>query len=681
MLHKEKGNEEFKNNNFEKALHYYSLAIKEDPKNEIFHNNRALTHIKLEKYEQAIIDCNSAIKLKKNFVKAHFNKGIALERLNQIDKAKISFEVALSIDPKNQMIKEKLNTEKFLEKKMKKSHLKTGDELNALMKFLPKNSYYDIPNYFKEYKKSNPFKTNLEFIETAYSFRNSNAFHEYSIERFNMDPEYCLKRFGEISPAVGNFLKSASPGSIRQREHLVLQKNMRYNFSNSRKERIVLTPGKTIVSIGFVDLSLFLNFNMQYELNIPVKFVGYDGSLFSVVKTKILIQMIDMKCSEESIVHVWFSSGWSLETKKSFDTAIGNLLKRSDLPNDQKDLLLKWKKETYTRKESQQLWKDHHSPSGILCDGVHNLIQQKDRVDYCEYWATGEILKENIKIGSTIMFSKYPLGSDTAREESVFGLIELLQLKFENNTTFLRAVENHLVSSVKNLKSMISSNKLQLEVHMGFIDINNAQLMKEIKNLNPYTMTWSNVPDYLNPRDFFTIAKKCSSRETIHLFWSMNWIQLMYGVNINDYPPKMRNEMLKLSKDSISKQNILPKFLRSAVISHPVNLGNQLVAFQFYKDYLKNFYSKSPDEVHVHEQTYPIYNPFAHTPTEIYSAFSFDEQNVVSEDPETHSCSYCRKESKKLKKCTRCKYVSYCSIECQKKHWDSHKSLCKMISQ
>jgi hypothetical protein len=41
------------------------------------------------------------------------------------------------------------------------------------------------------------------------------------------------------------------------------------------------------------------------------------------------------------------------------------------------------------------------------------------------------------------------------------------------------------------------------------------------------------------------------------------------------------------------------------------------------------------------------------------------------------SCGVAEVDDKKLKKCTACKSVRYCSVECQKKHRPKHKRACK----
>lgn len=41
------------------------------------------------------------------------------------------------------------------------------------------------------------------------------------------------------------------------------------------------------------------------------------------------------------------------------------------------------------------------------------------------------------------------------------------------------------------------------------------------------------------------------------------------------------------------------------------------------------------------------------------------------------SCKYCHKSNLKLSKCSRCKEVFYCSVDCQKKDWTNHKNVCE----
>ena len=50
----------------------------------------------------------------------------------------------------------------------------------------------------------------------------------------------------------------------------------------------------------------------------------------------------------------------------------------------------------------------------------------------------------------------------------------------------------------------------------------------------------------------------------------------------------------------------------------------------------------------------------------------------VADDEEQLACEHCGNFGE-LKRCSRCKIVYYCSVECQRTHWKSHRSNCQQI--
>ena len=58
------------------------------------------------------------------------------------------------------------------------------------------------------------------------------------------------------------------------------------------------------------------------------------------------------------------------------------------------------------------------------------------------------------------------------------------------------------------------------------------------------------------------------------------------------------------------------------------------------------------------------------------SDFHNPRPKMLYNNNQTYACSYCSQHSDSLKKCSRCRLVQYCGRECQKKHWNTHKSHC-----
>ncbi|XVF44770.1 hypothetical protein PTKIN_Ptkin02bG0150400 [Pterospermum kingtungense] len=102
-LLKEKGNAAFKGKQWNKAVKYYSEAIKLNGKNAMYYNNRAAAYLELECFQQAEEDCSKAISLDKKNVKAYMRRGKARESLLCYKEALEDFKHALVLEPQNKV--------------------------------------------------------------------------------------------------------------------------------------------------------------------------------------------------------------------------------------------------------------------------------------------------------------------------------------------------------------------------------------------------------------------------------------------------------------------------------------------------------------------------------------------------------------------------------------------------
>jgi len=69
---KQKGNQAYKDQQWQKAIGFYTEAIKFCGDNTTYYSNKAQAYLKLDSYLQAEADCTKAISLDKKSVKAYF---------------------------------------------------------------------------------------------------------------------------------------------------------------------------------------------------------------------------------------------------------------------------------------------------------------------------------------------------------------------------------------------------------------------------------------------------------------------------------------------------------------------------------------------------------------------------------------------------------------------------------
>jgi len=78
---KNKGNESYKNKNFEQAIKHYNAAMEINPNNITYLNNRAAVYLEMGKYDESIADCQKAVELGRQLRTDYKHIGKALQRL------------------------------------------------------------------------------------------------------------------------------------------------------------------------------------------------------------------------------------------------------------------------------------------------------------------------------------------------------------------------------------------------------------------------------------------------------------------------------------------------------------------------------------------------------------------------------------------------------------------------
>ncbi|XP_056378376.1 sperm-associated antigen 1 isoform X2 [Hyla sarda] len=122
---KDKGNEAFRSGDFEEAILYYSRSISVLP-TAVAYNNRAQTEIKLKNWQNALKDCDHALDLEPENVKALLRRAVVNKNLSNFQAASSDLQTILLHEPENPIAKKVLCEVEELQQKEKAEKSKKG---------------------------------------------------------------------------------------------------------------------------------------------------------------------------------------------------------------------------------------------------------------------------------------------------------------------------------------------------------------------------------------------------------------------------------------------------------------------------------------------------------------------------------------------------------------------------
>ena len=177
---KAKGNEFFKAKSYDQAIQWYTKAIDCDPNAEAagaVYSNRAASYQGLAKFQDAVNDAEACIRVRPDWLKGHFRKGVAMESMNNVDQALKAFEAALRTEPKNEEVQEKVSTLRARIKdrndKTQPQHLRSADDAKLLGNSLFGEGKYERASAF--YGRALEVGTSLSADEKATLYANRAA--------------------------------------------------------------------------------------------------------------------------------------------------------------------------------------------------------------------------------------------------------------------------------------------------------------------------------------------------------------------------------------------------------------------------------------------------------------------------------------------------------------------------
>ena len=102
---KAKGNDAFREGDFKRATHHYSMAIRLDPGNHVNYSNRSASHASLGRWQDALDDGERCIRMAPLWGKGFARKAAALLGMGQSGEALKVYKAGLKAEPGNQACK------------------------------------------------------------------------------------------------------------------------------------------------------------------------------------------------------------------------------------------------------------------------------------------------------------------------------------------------------------------------------------------------------------------------------------------------------------------------------------------------------------------------------------------------------------------------------------------------
>lgn len=424
-----------------------------------------------------------------------------------------------------------------------------------------------------------------------------------------------LKRLGTNDPAkLDWYCKPKSVGSIFRVDDVTRNtaytKLMRHSFSNNPYKTEVLHAGTTHVAVGFVDLGIlfaaFLSSPPEGREG-PLHFFGVEMSAYSVAKTLVIWEMLkqtptatkDRKNHIRSIAQVWFSTTWSKGTSGATKAALqslSNASKSSSYHPEVKALLDHWLGlGSLPIPKTRSL----HATSTTCARSFIGALERKiDRMAMAKYELTGDFaLGDTPLCGNSLTYDCPDGTAPLDTDETCFSALDWKELSklLSPTTTIVDAAEAYVLSNVSKLAEWAINGTVTVELVCAKIE----DVVEDVSAARPWTMSWSNVLDYVEQSDFHRMARACSAHgDTIHFGYSMNWTSSVFGTNIIDFQgperANMRSTLIDETNTAIERSyNMLgwSEYLRLPPPENPINTTSHYCLEQMhYRAWVEHFF-------------------------------------------------------------------------------------------
>jgi len=452
--------------------------------------------------------------------------------------------------------------------------------------------------------------------------------------------------------------------------------------------------GTVHVAVGFVDLGLLVDSPIieapEGSITTSLRFHGFDSNHFAVAKSLVLWEMLKAPSMKpEWVVQAWFSAVWSKRATNEFLAAAKRVWDNfaSGDCTEVGVLVQHWaqSKGVGLKKLVRRRSQTRQESSNALF-----FASKDDRMEMISYHMTGAFgLGDEVPCSASVLMWDCPQGHNSHLDRGcVFHTLTVADVVSSElyNGSYFQTAEKVKAARVAVLMDHAQAGRIEVDLRVGTLGLASEDsflIQQEIASLQPCSMSWSNILDYMQAEEFHLLARACSAT-AVHSGYSMNWMRQVFGTSLIDYPDTSLNiiddantvteaDMLALCGD----RNI---FLLP-IQHNPLNTTSGYLASQCFKYWIQYYFGASKVLDAGMMEADCTGNPLSRVQTVVECSWTYCP--VIAELPsemppsDIMRCATCGASA--ALRCSKCKQVHYCSREHQRQHWKTHKPSCKPL--
>ncbi|KAJ9468496.1 Stress-induced-phosphoprotein 1 [Diplonema papillatum] len=621
------------------------------------HSSRSAANMRQGNVREALRDAELAVFYNPWWVKGWLRKGQALAQLAtaaDIDAAVDALEEGLMIDPRSMDIRDALLTVRKdvapLYAPFETSYRElTERQDGGLSDDSPPE---DVPHFHEEWARyqsvlrlisHEALDVGVRVLYDSYLQARNIKLHLFSLETYDWTDETdaIWHRVGCTNRGMTWYRSSPRLGDVRDRNmeinHIPPATVKNRSFTHYPPMKLTLQVHRTVrlAMFHFTDLLVALLATVVYaDAASVLEIIGYESNAYAIAKSAVIAQMLESEVPLEHIIQVWFSSGWLRETEFSFKQACLKLCqdaggyekddpKQQKLPYEAKVIVQIWSgSATISRQTSLSQWREAHSKQdlGFL---AANLRHTHDRVDYCHYFLTGELL--GCDVGSITMFTNYSEIQSMVTSESLLQAIPLVNLHtaYNNDGTLFPTVVELLRRRMHVLRLRLKKKRLRFSFRTSPVpsdgtplsDPSVAASLAEVKSMRATHFYWGCVLDRLTSSEMHDLVDRCGAKHCKNYAQTLQWNTATFGTHLLDYGREERTELIeslwKEAQQSI--RAVGGSFLAEKPFAHPFHLCAWGLGRRYHKAWVQRLFDTVPSAV-LHDTASSDFFPFSLSP-------------------------------------------------------------------